>query len=771
MPLPPRPRETSVVLALGPTNTGKTHRAVTRMLEFGTGMIGLPLRLLAREVYDRVSRSVGEASVALVTGEEKRIPRAPRYWVCTVEAMPLDRAVEFLAIDEIQLAAHRERGHVFTDRILHARGTHETWFLGSDTMAPALASLLPGASIERQARYSALRHAGRSGLAGLPPRSAVIAFSAAEVYELAARMREKKGGVAVVLGALSPRTRNAQVALYEAREVNYLVATDAIGMGLNLDVDHVAFAALEKFDGKETRPLDAAELGQIAGRAGRHRRDGTFGTLTPLPTLPERLVARLEEHRYPAVKRLVWRNSALSYGSLDELLGTLAAPVPDPRFSRVEQADDFDLLRILAARSRIRERAVTPEAVALLWDVCQIPDYRKLLLLDHAALLEELFVAIVDRGELEPGYVASRIVQLDRLDGDLDELIARLAAIRVWTYVAHRRAWIGPGLEEQAREVEDRLGDALHLRLVERFVERTRRTSGGSRPVETPRSGNFFAAIGGMLEDLRQAEARDRAGRIERIVAAPHESFVLDPEGRILFEGEVLGRLARGRELLTPVVRIEESTIPEAGSRTRVERRLAAFAKDLVELLLRPIESRRAEGLVRGILWQLERGLGTIPVRQARSELVLLGDPEMAALAERGVVVGRQVVYAKGLLTERASSLRAILARLHYGDAAPSLPSRSTMSFPREPRAPAEPTLAMGFVPLGPRAIRADALEQALASLPMGDEPFALPASFGGRIGVKAGELPRVMRALGYREAEGRRYRGPDARLVAARDR
>ncbi|MEZ4382829.1 MAG: helicase-related protein [Nannocystaceae bacterium] len=312
-----------VTALLGPTNTGKTHRAIERMLDHRTGMIGLPLRLLAREVYDRVSARVGEGTVALVTGEEKRVPARPRYWVCTVESMPVDRPVDFLAVDEIQLAAHRQRGHVFTDRLLRARGRVETWVLGAWTIAPLLRELLPDARIDSRPRFSELRHVGESKLSSLPPRTAVVAFTAERVYELAERLRRRRGGAAVVLGALSPRTRNAQVAMYQAGEVDYLVATDAIGMGLNMDVDHVAFAGLDKFDGREHRPLERDELAQIAGRAGRFQRDGTFGTIEEVGPLPPPVAAAIERHSFAPLPRLVWRSADLDFRSIDALIASL----------------------------------------------------------------------------------------------------------------------------------------------------------------------------------------------------------------------------------------------------------------------------------------------------------------------------------------------------------------------------------------------------------------------------------------------------------------
>ena len=305
---------------LGPTNTGKTHHAIERMLEHPSGMIGLPLRLLAREVYDKITARVGESKVALVTGEEQRVPRRPAYWVATTEAMPVEHEVDFVAVDEVQLAAHPQRGHVFTSRLLSARGRVETWLMGAATMRNALRELVPTALQVEHPRLSSLRFAGSAPLARLPPRSAVVAFSMPHVYELADRLRKRRGGAAIVLGALSPRTRNAQVAMFQAGEVDCLVATDAIGMGLNLGVEHVAFAATRKFDGRGVREVDDAELGQIAGRAGRWIHDGTFGTVTPL-SLPVGVAHAVETHTFSPVRRVQWRSDDLDFASLPALEG------------------------------------------------------------------------------------------------------------------------------------------------------------------------------------------------------------------------------------------------------------------------------------------------------------------------------------------------------------------------------------------------------------------------------------------------------------------
>lgn len=739
-----------ITLALGPTNTGKTHRAVERMLAHRSGMIGLPLRLLAREVYDRITARIGEREVALVTGEEKRVPEAPRYWICTVEAMPIERPVDFLAIDEIQLAAHRERGHVFTDRILHARGRLETWLLGAETMAPLLRTLLPEAEIVRRPRLSTLRWAGSSGLGGLSPRSAVVAFSADEVYSIAARLKHRRGGAAVVLGALSPRTRNAQVALYEAREVQYLVATDAIGMGLNLDLDHVAFASVRKFDGKEMRRLEAAELGQIAGRAGRHQRDGSFGVLKPLDPFPEHLWRRIEEHRFAPVERLVWRNSDLDFGSVERLIASLAAPPSSPLFTRVEQADDFDALRALAERPAVRDRARGEEAVRLLWDVSQIPDYRKLMLLSHVALLESIFVSLMDEGRLDPGWVDAQLRRIDRVEGDIDTLTARLAAIRVWTYVSHRPGWLDPSFQARTRAIEERIGDALHEELVERFVERSRRTV--SIPRET--KAGPFAELGALLENREREEERARRDFIEALIEAPHSALELDDSGAISFRGRNVAKLTAGRELDSPSVVLAFDEPLGRGDQSRIERRLAAFARDLVHELCAPLAGPADSAPVRGLLYQLERGLGTVRERDARAQVEALNESERAILRARGIELGARTVYARPMLSNTAIARRALLTRLHYR--VDLDPPPGAVSLPRTREVPAEAYLAVGFVPLGTKAIRADRVERALARLSELEPPFVMPPEIGRWIGVRSADLPRVLSPLGYR----RRNRG-----------
>ena len=475
-----------VKAVLGPTNTGKTHLAIERLLAHSSGIIGFPLRLLARENYDRMVAKKGARHVALITGEEKIIPPEARWFSCTVEAMPLDRQAEFVAVDEIQLCADPDRGHVFTDRLLHARGMVETMFLGAETIRPLLQRLVPNAHVETRPRLSQLSYAGPVKLARLPPRSAVVAFSAADVYAIAELIRRRKGGCAVVMGRLSPRTRNAQVALYQEREVDFLVATDAIGMGLNMSVDHVAFAGLGKFDGRRPRRLTPAEIGQIAGRAGRGMRDGTFGTTTQCPPIPEDVVAAVESHTFEPLPQLFWRNSDLDFSGVDPLLDSLGAAPTRPDLIRGNDASDLETLTSLARETEIRQLARGRRMVRLLWEACQIPDFRKLSDETHARLCARVFQHVAREGQLPTDWIGGQIAALDRQDGDIDTLMQRLSGVRIWSYIAARSDWVADSTHWQglAREVEDKLSDTLHDRLITRFVDRRaahlmRRLEGG----------------------------------------------------------------------------------------------------------------------------------------------------------------------------------------------------------------------------------------------------------------------------------------------------
>ena len=609
-----------VKAVLGPTNTGKTHLAIERLMAHASGIIGFPLRLLARENYDRMVAIKGARYVALITGEEKIIPPDARWFSCTVEAMPLDRHAEFVAVDEIQLCADPDRGHVFTDRLLHARGMVETMFLGAETIAPLIRRLVPTAQIETRPRLSQLSYAGPAKLVRLPPRTAVVAFSAAEIYALAELIRRRKGGCAVVMGRLSPRTRNAQVALYQAREVDFLVATDAIGMGLNMNVDHVAFAGLGKFDGHRPRRLTAPEVAQIAGRAGRGMKDGTFGTTTECPPIPEDVVAAVEAHHFDSLDMLCWRNNDLDFASVEALLDSLNAPPPGPGLTRGNEASDLETLTALSRDPDIRKLAHGRRRMRLLWDACQIPDFRKLADDTHAKLCARVFNHVATDTHLPTDWLAAQIAGLDRADGDIDTLMQRLSGVRVWSYIAARSDWVKDTAhwQNRAREVEDKLSDALHESLTSRFVDRRsahlmRRleeadgkellsavTLRGEVVVEGHDVGHIEGfgfvpdplAVGDekklVLRAARRALRAEMPRRVEALAAAADSAFALMGDHRLAWNGVPVARLASGTQKLRPRVQVLDSEFLDGAARERVRVRLQAWLDGQIQADLAP---------------------------------------------------------------------------------------------------------------------------------------------------------------------------------------
>ena len=751
------PRDNGALTAqLGPTNTGKTHRAVERMLEHGSGIIGLPLRLLAREVYDRVTARMGEGAVALVTGEEKRVPPRPRYWVCTVEAMPEEREVDFVAIDEIQLCGHRERGHVFTDRLLNRRGRQETWFLGADTIRPILERLVPTAVLDRKPRLSRLHSAGAMPLRGLPPRTAVVAFSAGAVYGLAERLRARRGGAAVVLGALSPRARNAQVALYQAGEVDYLVATDAIGMGLNMDVDCVAFAELCKFDGRQTRELDEAELAQIAGRAGRHHNDGRFATLAPLPPLSAAVTRAIEDHRFPVQRRILWRSRDLDTSSVDALAASLRQRPFAACLELQEAAEDSRALARLRQDSEVMARARDGEGVSLLWEVCQIPDYRQLQLDDHFQLLRAVFLQFQGpRQRLGDDWIRRHVDPLDDVQGDIDTLLARMAFIRTWTYITHHARWVNDARtwQQRARAIEDRLSDALHERLVARFVDPTSRRT---RP-RGPRDGSLGQQLRAVVP-LAEAQDTDPSTAIARwidgLVEAAHARFRLDDAGRILDGDQALARLAGGVDRLRPEVTLLVDDLG-AGQRLRLHRRLLAWTRDWVAQLLAPLRDERLAELGpagRGLAYQLEQGLGTVLVAHACEQVRELGPRDRSAFGRAGVRVGRHVVFSARLLQPLALRERTLLCQAEIGFRLEPPRSDAVSLLPSSEVGDAS-YAAMGFPVFGGRAIRADIVETLANRVAAG----ANPVEIARRLACYPDEVEPIRQAFGFSRGRLRR--------------
>ncbi len=788
---------------LGPTNTGKTHLAVERMLGHHSGMIGLPLRLLAREIYDRVVKLKGVREVALITGEEKIVPPRANYFVCTVEAMPLGREVDFLAIDEIQLCADPERGHVFTHRLLHARGKSETMLLGAGTMAPLIRRLLPRAEIVSRERFSSLRYTGSKKLTRLPQRTAIVAFSADDVYAIAELIRRQRGGAAVVMGSLSPRTRNAQVALYQSGEVDFLVATDAIGMGLNMDVDHVAFAGLRKFDGRKTRYLHPQEIGQIAGRAGRHIRDGTFGVTGEAEEMDEDLVAAVETHEFHPVQSAEWRNHRLDFANLPALIRSLDAKPPREGLMLSAEAIDEKALKRLAEDEDIVHRVRDRVALERLWEVCQTPDFRKQSPDEHLRLVRALFDALTTgRRRVPNDWMAGQFNGLDRTEGEIDTLATRLAGVRTLTYIANRPNWLHDPAHWQGvtRALEDRLSDALHEKLMARFIDR--RTSALMRQLgergellagvgedgAVTVEGHYVGRLNGLafeapkaatsLEEkaLRGAAQRavgpEVARRLGRLAAEPDDAFTLTPDGALLWRGGAAGVLAADGK-----VRLIGELGPET-ARERARHRLQAFLAAERERRLAPLSrleramaEGRLKGLPRGIGHRLVEAGGVIDKRPVEADLKALSQSERRSLRELGVRIGAFSVFLPALLADEALAFAQAVGGGDWKG-----PADGVSKLPN-PAPSAQVLSAKGLRAVGGFAVPVLQLERLDELLRAGFKPgvgMILSDEAREGLGWTAQETDPILRALGYTPT-GRarpiawRRRGETARLEAVK--
>ena len=779
-----------ITAMLGPTNTGKTYFAIERMLAHASGMIGFPLRLLARENYDRIVAIKGKNAVALITGEEKILPPHARFFICTVESMPVDRLVDFLAIDEIQLCGDRERGHVFTDRLLHARGRQETMFLGSDIIRPLIRKLVPKAEIIGRHRLSRLTYTGPRKLTRLPRRTAIVAFSAADVYVLAEIIRRQRGGAAVVLGALSPRARNAQVAMYQEGEVDYLIATDAIGMGLNMDVDHVAFAEDMKFDGRIPRRLTPPEMAQIAGRAGRHMNDGTFGVTGDCPPLDEEMVEALESHRFESLRHVYWRNHRMSFRSINDLLRSLGLHSNQPHMIRKRDGEDHRALESLVRMEKVVERAKDIDHVRLLWDICQIPDFRKTMSESHTNLLAKIYLDLTDGPQsLDSDWVANQVTRLDRTDGDIDTLVNRIAHIRTWTYITHRADWVRDPSHWQAqtRAVEDRLSDALHDKLTQRFVDKRaalflRKLKDGGNLAATVKpdstvvvEGHSVGHMKGLkfvpdVEDranakpvltaVRRVLPEELARRTGQIEAANNAAFSIGPKGTVIWLGAEIACLEAGADILTPQIRVVNEELVDGEIRKRIETRLRTWLTEELEDRLGPllaIKTAELDGAARGIGFQVLEGIGGISADQISGLRRELDDEQRKSLARLGIRFGTETVFLPVLLKPKVMEFRAMLWSVFSGqfpEGGP--PPAGRVMITRAEDASDEFYLAIGYKRVGGHAVRADMLERVARIIREAARAgaFAISPEMLSLAGVGHEAMAEILKDLGYRRGE-----------------
>ncbi|RKQ68817.1 ATP-dependent RNA helicase SUPV3L1/SUV3 [Litorimonas taeanensis] len=811
MPSPLNPA--TVTAVLGPTNTGKTHYAVERMLARSSGVIGLPLRLLAREIYDRIVALKGAAQCALITGEEKILPKTARFFVCTVEAMPVDRNFAFLAVDEVQMMANPERGHIFTDRVLHARGMEETLFLGAETARSVLKTLIPKIRVEHRERFSTLVYDGPKKLTRLPKRSVIVAFSASEVYALAELIRRYRGGAAVVMGGLSPRTRNAQAEMFQNGDVDFLIATDAVGMGLNLDTDHVAFAGLSKYDGRRKRYLTPMEAGQIAGRAGRFRNDGTFGTTGDCPAMDDEFIKRIEDHDFEPLEYVEWRNSDLDFSSLNALTETLHAPRPTSRLRRIKGAEDEAALERFMAIDEIASGIKVPAQVRQLWDICQIPDFRNLTIDTHFKLLQDIYgILVKGGGTLSTDFMMGRINRLDDISGGVHQLSSRLAHIRTWTYCASKSNWMpkserlgGKTLANYAREVEDRLSDALHERLIARFVDK--RTSkllkgiGADAYMSATIKDNGEVYVDdlliGQLEGLTfkadasgsglEAKALDAAAakavapeidrRLTSLCGGTHAIFTLSDKGEILWGGMTVGRIAPSGSIFTPDAEVLSSDLGSPALKSLASDRMREFLRAEVATHLAPLKALKdfkdkEEALpdAKGFAYILLEGHGSLERREHLKTIQNLEQDARRQLRELGVQFGFYNVYMPDMLKPKPARLLSLLnAYGAGGDKNPFIPFAGMTSLANDGDMKSDnfgkDALALaGYRAVGSRIVRLDILnrlslmirqaQEQFSKIPGSDtrgRPFQIMQEMLSLIGGTYEDMQNVLNALSYK--------------------
>ena len=807
---------------LGPTNTGKTHLAVERMCGHSSGMMGFPLRLLAREVYDRVVKLKGAHQVALITGEEKIVPKGARWFLCTAESMPMSesrqagsgngnaRDFAFVGLDEAQLGADPERGHVFTDRMLHARGREQTMILGSETLKPMVRALLPDAEITTRPRFSTLSYVGPAKLSRLPPRSVIVAFSAEQVYAVAEMLRRMRGGAAVVMGALSPRTRNAQVAMYQAGEVDYLVATDAIGMGLNLDVDHVAFAGLSKFDGHRRRRLTPAEMAQIAGRAGRHQRDGTFGSLTlegdAVAQFQPEEIERIEEHRFAPLDFLYWRESELDFRSIEDLIKSLERRPVRREVRAAPEAVDLSVLKLLASDPEIIARATSAERVRRLWAACGLPDFRKTGAEHHSRLVARIYGHLGEGdGRIPQGWYAGQVARLDNVQGDIETLADRIAGVRTWAYIAHRADWLASPetMAERTMAVEEKLSDALHERLTQRFVDR--RTAvlmrdvgkgAGEFPVQVDEEGEVSVgayAIGKLNgfafevdpsarhadRKMLLATAERRLGheyekRAAALVADKDQHFTLRTQPgepvAICWRGHEVARLGPGKNLLSPRVQLDRriDRVSEKG-REAVILRLRDWLRAGAEAVLGPLrtaghaaQDSAAAPAIRALLALLVDEGGIVARDAVAGALSALDKEQRRAVTKLGVRIGALDLFMPAVLKPEAMRWRAAFRAAAAGQLMPALPAHNAVVLPT----PGDRALLarLGFRAAGPQMIRVDMAERIAhraheaRTATAGEEKEPVDPALVTSLGLQPETVAKLMRDIGFRQSEAAPY-------------
>ncbi len=786
----------NLLAILGPTNTGKTYLAFEKMFSYSTGVIGFPLRLLARENYDKACRKIGMNSVALITGEEKIVPKEAKYFFCTVESMPVELIVDCVIIDEVQLAADYERGHVFTDRILNFRGQYQTIFLGSLTIESILKKLFPKIIIEHNERFSSLTFSSNQNISKLKPRSAIIAFNVNRIYEIAENLRTHKGGASVVLGSLSPRTRNAQVEIYENNKVDYLVATDAIGMGLNLNINHICFTSLEKFDGRYNRNLTPSEIGQIAGRAGRYKNNGSFSHTKDAGVLDPIIIQSIENHNYAQIQKIYWRNSNLNFDSIENLLSSLKQFPIKNFFIHKKNAVDETNLRSLVEDNEVKKYLNIKENIKLLWEICRIPDFEKIFNDNYIYFLKDIFLIIVKNNyKIPEDWINLRVSKLDNFNGDIPELSLKISQIRTWTYISNHHQWLSEPKywQMKTQKIENDLSDNLHISLTNRFIDTTSKYFINSSTEEIIEKveinqknqvildGKVYAKIKGFdlefdkniishslfsLTHVKKSIRNMIENKIETFLNAPSESINLGQINNIKLNDNVfiywgeepVGKLEKGNKIYNPNATAMNSELISSEKKLLISAKLQDWIDNQISVLLKPIKDKLEDTLdsnIRAIAFNCFENLGTLPIDDFKDFINKIDLDSKKQLSKLGIRIGAKYFFMPNLLKKKSMELNSVLWKVFNSPNLENyipLPKDGRVSFISEVEMPKNYWQSIGYVCIKNFAFRTDVFEKIfyIARKKIKYGPFLESSELMNPIGCNSDQLKNILEFCGY---------------------
>ena len=776
-----------IVALLGPTNTGKTHIAIEKMLEFNSGIFGLPLRLLAREVYDKCILKVGAEKVALITGEEKIIPSTADYFICTVESMPKDKIVDFVAIDEIQMCADRERGHVFTERLLEARGTKLTMFLGSQIMAKIINELIDNVEFEKKDRYSKLSYSGIKKISKLDRKVAIIAFSIEEVYAIAELVRRQKGGAAVIMGSLSPKTRNSQVGLYQSGDVDYLIATDAIGMGLNMDINEIYFSNLKKFGGKKTRRLNLIEMSQIAGRAGRYKNDGGFGTTGDCETLNSDEIEKIEKHQLPDTKMIYWRNSKLDFGSPEKLIVSLEQKPNQKNLIRTNESLDESVLRFFLKKGA--NNIIYHKNLDLLWECCQIPDFEKKAYGQHINIIDKVFQFLTTRNKRIPStFMKDQLKGLEKDHGNIDLLSHRLSNVRTWSYVANKKNWVENSdyWVQLTKNIEDKLSDKLHEELTKSFIDKKisilSRSLKQDLVLNTQINDENKIHIDGQLigefkglkflievtsktldTDIKSIKKAARKGVEEELIKRVNEILAkgeieTNKENKIIWNNNPIARLKKGNDYLNPGIEAiaDESLNLESKSKliTYLNKWLNNHINEVLEDLIKLTKHKVKNQYLRGLVFQLYENNGVVKRSEVDKIVKSIPQEERKKLWGMGIKIGRYHIYLPKMLKPKAVEFRIGLWKIFNNLSDKNKIPQSGLNFLVSKGSEKNFLLLCGFENFSEFFVRIDILEKLFIKIidSTKDRKFKINSEMMNLLGCSKENFYKLMTFMNYKK-------------------